>query len=290
MGLTLGLEPAFRNGVNGRVVAAGEPFFSLHASTIDGGETYLLGSPPDRQGTSIYHLSAREVFLLIHVPWSDSRMDLARTEDGGATWIRIEIAGYPPTIDVAFSSLTDGLLVTVDRRRADHLFATTDGGLTWTRQRLRPPPGLPKGAETWLRPVLGPQVGNLLTLRAISRREGAVRPEWEGTYAYVRSDDGWDGPLRLPMGEGPFGRDLLVPGPDGRLWGASGHDVWVGDDLTGPWRHRPVRLPDDQEVADIFPVANGVVWLTSTWGVAGGGLYRSDDDGAHWTQMPVTST
>src|SRR5262249_54415864 len=144
---------------------------------------------------------------------SGSRYDLARTEDGGATWSRIGGAGAP-LVDVAFSSLTDGFLTAADRRRADVLFRTTDGGGTWTRQHLRPPAGLPKSAEPWLFPVLPPSVGAPLTLRAVSRRESATRPSWEATYAYVRDGDGWTAPHRLPMPPMSFGRDRLVPGPD----------------------------------------------------------------------------
>jgi hypothetical protein len=311
-GLTLGLWPTYSNEVNGQPVAVGEPFYSLHGTTEDGGATWTLGSPPDRQGSYIQILTTRQIWLLISVsdlyPSSDPagtedggatwwiegtdgpRSDLARTEDGGATWSRIDGAGDLPPIQVAFSSVTDGLLIAADLLRADILYRTTDGGSTWTRQQLSPPPGLPAGAETWLFPVLGPEVGNLLTLRAVSRRESTTRPRWEGTYGYARNGDGWTGPYRLPMAPAGFGNDLLVPGPDGRLWGAFGHDVWVSADLAEPWQHRPVPLPAEEHIADIFPVGDGVLWLTTTGGVAGGYLYRSDDDGAHWTRLSVTST
>jgi hypothetical protein len=72
--------------------------------------------------------------------------------------------------------------------------------------------------------------------------------------------------------------------------GASGHDVWVADDLAGPWQHRRVPLPEEETVGDICPVGNGVVWLTTAVGVGGGGLYRSENDGITWTRLPVAAT
>jgi hypothetical protein len=134
-----------------------------------------------------------------------------------------------------------------------------------------------------------PVQGTLLTLRAVSRGGSVARPRWEGTYGYELTDDSWAGPHRLPMPPAAIGPDLLVPAPDGRLWGASGHDVWVGGDLTGPWRHLRVPLPDEEHIKDICPAGDGVLWATTSAGMAGGGLYRSDD-GAHWTRLTVAAT
>jgi hypothetical protein len=53
-------------------------------------------------------------------------------------------------------------------------------------------------------------------------------------------------------------------------------------------------LPSLEVIADIAPVDDGVVWLTTTHGasigaVPSGQLYRSEDDGAHWTHLAVES-
>jgi hypothetical protein len=285
--LVVGLWPTYSNEINGRSVAAGEPFYAFLAGTENGGATWTLGSMPDRQGTRAHFLTPRQIWLLISVTDSYPRSDPARTEDGGATWSRIEGAGDLPLIQVAFSSQTDGLLIAQDRHRADILYRTTDGGTTWTRQQLAPPPGVPKSAETWLFPVQGAEMGSLLTLRAVSRRQAAARPPWEGTFGYARIGDGWVGPQRLPMRPASVGNDLLALAPDGRLWGAFGHDVWVGDDLAGPWQHRRVPLPEEEHIDDICPVGDGVIWLTTSVGVAGGALYRSADDGANWINLTV---
>jgi len=291
-GLVLGLDFGRGHEINGQPVAVGEPFYSYLAGTSDGGATWTLGSPPDRQGDSTYFPTPQQIWLLIHV----SGAELGRTGDGGATWSRIEGEEELAVVNVAFSSPTDGLLVAADLRRADILYRTTDSGLTWTRQHLTPPPAMPKRAEAWLFAVTTPEVGEMLTLRAVSRKESTTRPVWEGTYAYARDGDGWTGPVRLPTAPASMGHDLLVPDPDGRLWCASMHDLWVGDDLDGPWhprswhdfaQHPPepgyVSVPGEEVIAGIWPVGDGVLWLTSNLG----SLYRSDDDGAHWRRLSV---
>ncbi len=286
-GLVVGLWPAYSNEINGRPVAVGEPFYSFLVGTQDGGTTWTLGSMPDRQGTDVHFLTPRKISLLVGVPDAYPRTDLARTEDGGATWSRLDGAGDLPMVHIAFATQANGLLIAQDRHRADILYRTTGGGVTWTRQHLASPPGVLKSAETWLFPVQGAQVGSMLTLRAVSRRQAGVRLSWEGTYGYVRAASGWIGPFRLPMPPASLGHDLLARGPDGRVWGAFGHDAWVSDDLAGPWRQRYVPLPDEEHIDDIYPVGDDVLWLTTSIGMAGGSLYRSDDGGGHWTRLTV---
>jgi hypothetical protein len=273
--------------VNGYPVGRGN-CETVFASTEDAGVTWTLGSPPDRQGSSFYFLTPRHAWELVAVLDRPARKDLARTEDGGATWCRIEGPDNLPRIQVAFSSATDGLLVAADRHRADLLYVTADGGTTWTREPLTAPPGVPASAETWLRPVVRPGVGVLLLLRALSRRKG--------TFAYSRRSGGhsWSGPYRLPMTPTRSRDDLLVLGGDARAWAASGHDVWVADHIAGPWEHRPVPLSEEENIADIAPVGQGVLWLTTTRGhpmapTPSGELYRSEDDGVRWTRLSAAS-
>ncbi|HEV8560473.1 MAG TPA: hypothetical protein VGR06_29435, partial [Actinophytocola sp.] len=71
-----------------------------------------------------------------------------------------------------------------------------------TRRHLPPPRGVPKSAETWLFPVLGPSPGKLLTLRAVSRRPSDARPSWEGTFAYACTGESWAGPAPAADGTG----------------------------------------------------------------------------------------
>lgn len=200
--LLLGLRSGFRNEINGLPVAAGEPFYHFVAGTQDAGATWTLGSPVDRHTAGAYFLSPLQIWLQVHVPGSDFTSDLARTEDCGATWSRIDGTGYPPMIQVSFSSAADGLLIEQDQHRADILYSTTDAGETRTRRHLPPPRGVPKSAETWLFPVLGPSPGKLLTLRAVSRRPSDARPSWEGTFAYACTGESWAGPAPAADGTG----------------------------------------------------------------------------------------
>jgi hypothetical protein len=285
--LLIGLWPTHRNDVNGVPVAEGEPFAYFIAGTQDAGATWALGSPPDRNGAGAFFLNPDEVWLRMPAPGSGVTTGLARTSDGGATWERADGIGRLPVIDAVFSSPRDGLIVEQDGDRADLLRATADGGRTWTPRPVPPPPGLPKTAETWLFPVLGPEPGRLLTVRAVARTRRIPGPRWEGVWAYARDGDGWSGPHRLPSAPASLDRDLLVPGPDGRLWAASGHDVWSADDIAGPWWHRRVPLPAEEAISDVHPVGDGVIWLTTGVGVGGGGLYRGD--GETWTRVPVVT-
>jgi hypothetical protein len=285
--LVLGLWPTYRNEINAQPVAPGEPFYAFLAGTENGGATWSLGSMPDSQGTRVHFLTLRQIWLLISVSDSYPRADLAHTEDGGATWSRIEGAGDMPMVHIGFADPVDGLMVAQDRHRADNLYRTTDGGATWTRQQLVLPTGVPESAETWLFTVHSVKFGTLLTLRAVSRRQAPTRPQWEGTYGYASTDDGWNGPYRLPMPPAAVGYDVLAVGSDGRLWGVFGHDVWIGDGIEGPWQQRRVPLPSDEHIDDICAVGDGVLWLTTSVGVAGGALYRSVDDGVNWDHVPV---
>jgi len=291
-GLVLGLTPE-ANDVNGYPVGGGD-YAAVFASTEDAGTTWTVGSAPDPKAfTGMFHfLTPRRLWLLTAPIGHYPRTDVARTEDGGATWTKNGSPENLPFTQVAFSTVTDGLLIAAEGFRNDILYVTGDGGTTWTRQPLAPPPGLPATAETLLSPVI--RSGDpVLLLRAYSRRQST--PRWAGSYAYLGTDRGqtWSGPHRLPMAPSWTQPDLAVPGRDGRFWAASGHDIWVADDLGGPWRHQPAQLPADQLIANIAPVGDGVLWLTTTRYPSpgtppSGMLYRSEDDGEHWARLAVT--
>jgi photosystem II stability/assembly factor-like uncharacterized protein len=306
-GLALGLTPQ-ADTLNGYPVGGGD-YTALFASTWDAGATWTVASPPDpvKTFTGLFHFLTPQLLWALMRPFGHTmRTQLVRTSDGGASW---ELSGGPgdlPLIRVAFSSPTDGVAVAADERRSDILYVTGDGGDTWTRTPLRPP--VPANAMTTLTPVVRAGTPALVLLR-VEPPARMAPAGWAGIYAYIGGGQAWSGPYRLPMTL--TGLDLAVIGADGRFWAASGQDVWVADDLAGPWEHRPVPLPGEhlrtppwdprlvplpsrEVIADIAPVGDGVVWLTTTHGDALGGvpsgqLYRSEDDGAHWTRLTVES-
>jgi hypothetical protein len=309
-GLVLGLHEQ-ASEVNGQPVGDGSGPVPIFAGTEDAGATWTLGSAPrPREFTGMFHfLSPRQLWITMASPF-DGQRDVARTSDGGATWATMRAPGDLPVILVAFATLADGVLVAVDQRRNDILWVTGDGGDTWTGMPLPYPP-VPKHAMTWLTPVVRPGEPVLLLWRAerFSKEHGQEPPKWAGTWAYYGGGQSWSGPYRLPMTH--TGPDFAVVGEDGRFWAASGHNLWVADDPAGPWRHRMVPLRGEhlrgvagdptlapvlttEVIADIAPVDDGVVWLTTTHGSAPGAmpsgrLFRSEDDGERWTELTVES-
>jgi len=111
-------------------------------STADGGATWAPAKPPTED-------NLRDAFFVgPHTGWlvcereffklatkEEPRAYLLKTEDGGATWARVEAAG--PDVDAR--------LVGVRFADAEHgwafgelgaVYATSDGGRTWARQRV----------------------------------------------------------------------------------------------------------------------------------------------------------
>jgi photosystem II stability/assembly factor-like uncharacterized protein len=312
VGLVVGVAPT-RDKVNGHGVGTGD-YGSVMVGTEDAGSTWAVGTPPrPKELTGIYHLLSARRLSALAAPIGHARRHVVRTDDGGASWAAVPCLIDHPAVRVAFSSTSHGVLVAADRSAADVLYATGDGGQTWTRVTLPPPPGVPASAEILLQPVIKPGAPALLVLKASPGRRSR-QGGWRGHYAYLQ-DGGmhkWSGPYRLPPSQmGPDVPVTLVFGGDGRFWAAAGHDIWVASTLDGPWEHRPVPLPGVQMlgatwdprlapvptetvIADIAPVGGGVVWLTSTRGTALGGLpsgqlYRSEDGGVRWTKLMVES-
>jgi photosystem II stability/assembly factor-like uncharacterized protein len=307
-GLALGLTP-YADTVNGYPVSGGD-YTAVFARTRDAGATWTLASPPHpvKTFTGLFHFRTPQHLWALMRPFGRHTWTLlTRTQDGGASWQLTEDRGDRPLVHVAFSSSTDGVAVAVDDQRSDILYTTDDGGDTWTRTILPPPP-VPTNAMATLTPSVRTGTPTLLILQVGTRPKQAPAG-WTGTYAYLRDGQGWSGPHRLPKTH--TGPELAVVGADGRFWAASGQDLWVAKTLAGPWEHRPVPLsgehpgtppwdprlvplPSLEVIADIAPVGDGVVWLTTTHGasigsVPSGKLYRSEDDGAHWTRLAVES-
>ncbi|GIH16868.1 hypothetical protein Raf01_50400 [Rugosimonospora africana] len=307
-GLALGLTPR-ADSLNGCPVGNGD-YTAVFARTHDGGATWTVTSPPDpiKTFTGLFHYRTPRHLWAVMQPFGYPTTRLvAQTKDGGASWqLARSHADLPPT-RIAFSSPADGVAVAGDGLHSDTLYVTGDGGGTWSRTVLPPPP-VPSNAVVTLSPVVRAGTPMLLLMRVEPDARQAPAG-WTGTYAYLREGQEWSGPHRLPRTHA--GPELAVVGADGRFWAASGQDLWVADTLAGPWEHRRVPLPGEhlrtppwdlrlvplpslEVIADIAPFDNGVVWLTTTHGapvgaVPSGQLYRSEDDGVHWTRLAVES-
>jgi hypothetical protein len=301
------------NGYRPPPRAPGDPFIGPElflASTVDGGTTWTLAPVPGSQVAGLHFLAPRQMWVTLRVSGlvrapdgsfrrreGGDRADLMRTTDGGITWQRARGMDGVGAMSVRFRSVAEGLLVAAgERGRIDLLYQTADGGLSWERVPLEPPPGLPASAGTVLEPVAGRDGRVLLVLSARSWSEAERRPRWEGTYVYHGDGQGgWAGPYRLPLAAARHGPPhVAVPGPDGRTWAAAGQDLFVADDLAGPWRPRTAALPPGQVITGLDPVGGGVLWLTTrafpaVVAVSGGQLHRSADDGAHWARVCVTT-
>ena len=278
-GLVLGASPQ-DNGVIGIQLPPGG-YTAVFAVTENGGTTWRLGPVPDpMRFTGMFHYLTPHQLWLVHRSGSfPARTSLARTGDGGATWAE---ADAPDGMLTAFSSPDDGVLTAPRDGGPDTLHVTADGGATWSRHRLPEPADVPAAIGGSLRPLARHGHPVVLLLRSIG-----------GVYAYDGAH-GWSQAHRLPMKPTRDGTHLLTFGAGGQICAASGHDLWFADDLGGPWEHRPVPLPDEETIADVAPADADVLWLTTTrhpgpGPAPSGRLYRTENNGAAWTPVPVES-
>lgn len=288
------------NGYRPEPHAPDDPFVgpdAFMAGTEDGGATWTLAQTPPN-GTGAPFLTPRQMLLKKYVHRQSGmpgmRTDLIHTRDGGATWHSLEGVNDLAVVNVHFHSATDGLLVAAKENRANLVYRTVDAGVSWEPEPLQPPPGLPAKAEVRLDPVVCRDGGVLLVLSALSSRNSARRPKWEGSYVYRRvGQRDWAGPFRLPMVSVRSRQPHPVAwGAGGRIWAAAGRNLFVADDPAGPWHRRHLPLPAKQVITRIDPVAGGVVWVTTKSalqipGATPGHLYRSADDGARWNRVTI---
>ena len=139
---------------------------------------------------------------------------------------------------------------------------------------------------------------SVMVIRADFGSEHAPIPPAAGLYAYrLRpGEETWSAPVKLPSVRSWAEPDLAWYGRDGRLWAASGHDLWHSDDPAGPWTHLVVPLPGDACIATIGSSGGDTVWLATqprsdagprSRGATGSRLYRTGDGGASWQQLTV---
>jgi photosystem II stability/assembly factor-like uncharacterized protein len=261
--------------------------------THDGGESWAVTAQPapapDRIVGAAFADPLHGWVVTDRVPESGLagvlRVDVHRTDDGGATWETVELVSIPspgpdplvafPTISVLSADVVYILLQADEGTGTDvRLFATVDSGRTWQAR-----PGLPQPAlrsMKFLDPLLGWIVRDNLN---------ALLQTVDGGKSWVRQ--------RLPAIPGLRANDLYpVAGPtrvaDGRLVlfaptakdGGQGAFL-VSDDDGASWKFVNRGPPEGAAVAAFLE--------DGTWIVGGyRSLLVSQDSGTTWERLNVS--
>lgn len=188
---------------------------------------------------------------------------VARTEDGGRTWRRVEaglVRKFTKTIRV-------------DRARPGHLLAGTESGLFASANN----------GEVWRRTEDG-GVGMITHLAQSPHDEQVWVAATQGD-GVARSDDGgrtWRRATALPLGE-TYYQVAFDPGRKGRLavcgWQGG---VRVSDDGGVTFTERSAGLPSKQVWSVAFDPGRPGRLLA---GVHEQAVYVSEDAGAHWVPI-----
>ncbi len=239
--------------------------------TTDGGATWRRAARVPQVSANWYLADA--AFVDPRHGWvvagSSSRGVLARTTDGGRTWIGSSPVN--PASSVSFSSPRRGYLLAASDSGAS-LLRTTDGGVSWVRIARAPfqwgSVESVHGRDMWV-------VGG----------DGLGRPGIDTQGRLFRSRDGgrtwrW---VRLPDEDAvrafaAFGSRLVAAGNVGRM-GDLG--VYVSSDGGRHWTLRTGRRPISMGVAQ-FPFS---VASADTWFAAWGPVLRTTDAGRHWRSV-----
>jgi photosystem II stability/assembly factor-like uncharacterized protein len=121
--------------------AAAKAFFYR---TKDGGRTWRQARAPATNCAAgsrldVSFADARHGWILLVIE-NGSRVGLFRTHDGGKSWTDVGKEA-PLRGSILFATPRIGWLARSDLARPGELYATRDGGRSWHKRRLRPPPG-----------------------------------------------------------------------------------------------------------------------------------------------------
>jgi photosystem II stability/assembly factor-like uncharacterized protein len=111
-------------------------------STSDGGTHWTMISDAPPYGR---HGIANVVFLDARHGWISTTGGLYATSDGGSTWADLRVPGveFETRIrDVRFLSRAQGFVILPNGNLSDSLLQTQDGGTTWQKIFISPPPTL----------------------------------------------------------------------------------------------------------------------------------------------------
>ena len=250
--------------------------------TMDGGESWEIQQP----GTPV-HLRGVD-FVDVHngwiVGWSRDDSFVARTRDGGRTWIRemeevLDPHSYPES--VAFLDTLVGW-VPADWK----LFHTVDGGMNWVTQ-----PSPPRAGWT-----------SLMGIQFLDAQAGWVigwppaTAKGSGTYIARTTDGGstWED-LAYKVGVGPYNGLLDLDFVDreyGWIVGDTGL-IWHTEDGGGTWEIQGsmfeyIFSEDWFYGVDFVNREEGwIVGCVLPWKTHRGLILHTKDGGRHWTEEAV---
>lgn len=192
------------------------------------------------------------------------RDQLVRTQDGGQTWEEVSSLPLPSDEVASILWLADGGLgVGTSQGR---LYRSLDGGESWVKGGL----GLPPGG------VLG-----LAANRLSGDSTQLLAATWNGLYASRDDGQSW---INLAPELGDPQPRVLLGGPEGVLLGTSvGLFRWQPEQQQ--WSALPFEFPSGIDSLAAHPTEPEMLYA----GTTSDGVFRSDDGGESWRQLPSRS-
>jgi photosystem II stability/assembly factor-like uncharacterized protein len=215
--------------------------------------------------------------------------ELSRTVDGGRAWRRAH--DLPLLGRIAFRTARQGWLARSAVRYTANLFVTSDGGATWRRRLLPPPP-------RWRRARLLPDVPTFFGVRGVLP-VALHGGHGSGVAFYLTSDGGrtWRvrrvQPVRFStlIGQSAFPRYVPTAVASPREWwvvsGIAVPRVLVTSDAGRHWLASRPPAPEGSSVWQIDAADTTVAWLTLRTRRGRTLLLATADGGRSWRRVAV---
>jgi photosystem II stability/assembly factor-like uncharacterized protein len=229
--------------------------------------------------------------------WSSSPAGLYATGDGGAHWWRQAAAGLPvsprrPEI-LGFRDAAHGWMARPAGSTAPDLWATADGGATWTPAPLPSPAGGWPGSRFEVGPVAIASDGHgQVTVTELQPWDFTLVPVARWVAATADGGATWSVPERMP--DVPPGTlvGVSTSRAEGAVsWAWSAGELLVTRDGGGHWA--PLPAPASWYVSQLRVVDARTAWAAASvldgWGNARWRLFSTRDAGATWTEVAPPS-
>jgi len=256
--------------------------------TLNRGDTWTERPLPPTTPPSGYpaFISAGEGWWLVPgqpgTQCSFQSVTVWKTDDGAATWRRLDTTGIDDIrckTGIAFSGPGVGFITAADTTHAPVIYATADGGRTWTAsQPFMNPPGFTSGGGDALLVENIADFGDALFVDAFGPVSGTMKH-----FVYRSVDRGatWSY-LSTALQSTP----IVFLTPTRWLQISAPGDSRVTSDAGRTWAF---FATDYQQAA---PIAPQIVFGDANTGYATvrGAIQRTTDGGAHWTVIKTPGT